>query len=94
MRHLDAVVSEPVVVVWFPWGPISEGDHVPVGPGEEPGRSQVIQASPHITGGCHGPKQKRLIQIVCSKLLLKHGMGSFPYPCTGSSPASSALSST
>lgn len=52
VQHLNAVFTEPVVVVGFPRGPVSEGGHVFIRPAEQTGHSQVIQTSPDITGGC------------------------------------------
>lgn len=89
--HLHTVLIEPIMVGWFPQVPISEGHHVPVGPGKESRHSQVIHTSPHITGGCNRPKPRTNCVFQSYSFIF---WVLLPYPCTCSSPASFAPSST
>lgn len=52
VQHLDTVLTEPVMVVWFPWSPVGEGHNVFIAPGVHTRHSQVIQTSPHVAGSC------------------------------------------
>ncbi len=58
VRHLNTVLVEPLVIVGFPWRPVSEGHLVLVRPCVHTSQKEVIQASPHITAGCKRPKKK------------------------------------
>lgn len=69
VQHLNTVLTEPIVVVGFPWSPVSEGHHVFIRPGEHTSHNQVIQTGPHVTRGCKGQKNK-LTKIIIFNLYL------------------------